>query len=245
MSRTGKVLGAVGLAAAGVAAAEVARHQHVIAHRGAGDQTPLGQLRGTKLQIVADDGVDLYAEIDEPDQYDGARATDDDLTLIFVHGYTLNLDCWHFQRAAFRGRVRMVFYDQRSHGRSARSSEANSTIDQLGHDLARVIEHTAPGPCVLVGHSMGGMSIISMAEHYSELFGEKVVGVSLISTTAGGLDPGRILFPMLPLGIGGKFMGRVQLLRQRHGQGGANPGSGPPGRGPGASLGTRDRRCGH
>ena len=32
-------------------------------------------------------------------------------------------------------------------------------------------------------------------------FGDKVIGTALISTTAGGLDPGRILFPMLPLGL--------------------------------------------
>ena len=43
------------------------------------------------------------------------------LTLVFCHGYALNLDCWHFQRAAYRGLVRAVYYDQRSHGRSGRS----------------------------------------------------------------------------------------------------------------------------
>ena len=131
------------------------------------------------------------------------------VTVVFVHGFCLNLDCWHFQRAAYRGRVRAVYYDQRSHGRSARSAEEHSTIEQLGKDLMRVIETTSPGSCVVVGHSMGGMSIISLAEHHPELFGDKVLGTALISTTAGGLDPGRILFPMLPLGLGGSVTGRV------------------------------------
>ena len=36
------------------------------------------------------------------------------LTVVFVHGYALNLDCWHFQRAGYRGLVRTVYYDQRS-----------------------------------------------------------------------------------------------------------------------------------
>ena len=49
---------------------------------------------------------------------DGRRAPTPTLTVVFVHGYSLNLDCWHFQRAAYRGQVRTVFYDQRSHGRS-------------------------------------------------------------------------------------------------------------------------------
>jgi len=43
------------------------------------------------------------------------------------------------------------------------------------------------------------------------------VGTALISTTAGGLDAGRILFPMLPLGMGGRFMGRaVRTLDRGH-----------------------------
>ena len=80
-----------------------------------------------------------------------------------------------------------------------------------------MIEQASPGPCVLVGHSMGGMSIIALAEQHPELFGDKVVGVGLISTTAGGLDPGRILFPMLPLGLGGRVMGRaVRTLYRGH-----------------------------
>ena len=42
------------------------------------------------------------------------------------------------------------------------------------------------------------MTIIALAEQHPELFGDRVVGVGLISTTAGGLDPSRLLLPMLP-----------------------------------------------
>ncbi len=215
MSLTRKLLAsAAGLAAAGMAAgvAGVAQRSRVIARRGAGDDTPFGSLRSTPLHVITDDGIDLHAEIDLSD-----APADDELTIVFAHGYSLNLDCWHFQRAGYRGQVRTVFYDQRSHGRSARSSEDHSTIEQLGDDLRRVIEQTSPGPCVLVGHSMGGMSIISLAEQHPDLFGDKVVGVALISTTAGGLDPGRILFPMLPLGLGGRVMApAVRTLYRGH-----------------------------
>jgi pimeloyl-ACP methyl ester carboxylesterase len=197
----GAAASAAGLAAAGTAV-RVAQRRRVIARRGVGDQTPFGSLRSPALNVVADDGVDLHVEVDEADGRD-------DVTVVFVHGYSLNLDCWHFQRAGYRGQLRTVFYDQRSHGRSARSDEDHCTVEQLGLDLKRVIEATASGPVVLVGHSMGGMSIISLAQHHPELFGDTVVGVALISTTAGGLDPGRILLPMLPLGLGGTIMGRV------------------------------------
>lgn len=192
-------------------------HHRITAVVGAGEDVAFGEVHSQALRVVADDGVDLHVEVDQPEDFGGKPGAGDDLTVVFVHGYSLNLDCWHFQRAAYRGQVRMAFYDQRSHGRSAMSPEENATIEQLGKDLLRVIEHTAPGPVVVVGHSMGGMSIISMAEQFPEVFGEKVVGAALVATTAGGLDPGRILFPMLPLGLGGAFMGRaVRTLDRGH-----------------------------
>ncbi len=49
----------------------------------------------------------------------------------------------------------------------------------------------APGraPVVLVGHSMGGMTIMALARLHPELFGTKIIGAVLISTAAGGIDP--------------------------------------------------------
>jgi len=208
----GLAAGAAGVAVAGTAV-EVARRRRVIARRGVGDSVAFGSFRSPPTTVVTDDGVPLYVEVDElldAQSTRRRRADSPGLTVVFVHGYALNLDCWHFQRAGYRGLVRTVFYDQRSHGRSGRSSEHHATIDQLGTDLALLIEKTVPeGPVVLVGHSMGGMSIIALAEQHPELFGTKVVGTALISTTAGGLSPHRALLPILPAPLGGQVASRV------------------------------------
>ena len=82
--------------------------------------------------------------------------------------------------------VRQVIYDLRSHGRSERAARETCTLDQLGQDLAAVIRALAPdGPLVLVGHSMGGMAIMALAEQDPELFAERVAGVALVATSAG------------------------------------------------------------
>jgi pimeloyl-ACP methyl ester carboxylesterase len=219
----GMAAGAAGVAVAGTAV-EVVRRRRVIARRGAGDRAPLGSLRSPPLTVVASDGVPLHVEVDEyvPAVEQGRRRTGKTaappLTVVFVHGYALNLDCWHFQRSGYRGLVRTVYYDQRSHGRSGRSSIGHATIEQLGHDLKQVLDDVVPdGPIVLVGHSMGGMTIVALAELHPELFGDRVVGVGLISTTAGGLDPSRIVLPVLPLSIGGGLTHRaVRLLGRGH-----------------------------
>ena len=214
----GAAASAAGVAVAG-AAVGIARRRRTIARRGAGEEIAFGSLRSKPITVVADDGVPLHVEIDE--------CEDSPLTVVFVHGYALNLDCWHFQRAAYRGLVRTVFYDQRSHGRSGHSSSEHATVEQLGRDLRRVIEETSPDtPVVLVGHSMGGMTILALAEENPELFtglregpdpGDRVVGVGLISTTAGDFDPYRILVPALPSNVGSALALRaVAALARGH-----------------------------
>ncbi|HEY5820950.1 MAG TPA: alpha/beta hydrolase [Propionibacteriaceae bacterium] len=137
-------------------------------------------LRSSGPTLVTPDGVLLHTEIDEPDQ------PTDDVTLVFVHGYALSMDCWHFQRKHFRGTVRQVLYDQRSHGRSTRSDPELCRIPQLADDLGQVLDEiTGDRPVVLVGHSMGGMTIMHLAQSRPELFGTTVLGVALFSTAAG------------------------------------------------------------
>jgi pimeloyl-ACP methyl ester carboxylesterase len=131
-------------------------------------------------RVVTDDGVPLHVEEVGPEQAA--------LTVVFVHGYTHEMAVWHYQRQAWSAENpgRLVFYDQRSHGRSGRGRPENSTIDQLGRDLHKVLASVVPrGPVVLVGHSMGGMTIMALADAHPELFGEHVVGVALLSTSTG------------------------------------------------------------
>jgi pimeloyl-ACP methyl ester carboxylesterase len=138
---------------------------------------PFGGLRGTPYAVEASDGVQLHVEVDGTDE--------PGLSVVFAHGFALNQDCWHFQRRDLRDVGRMVFYDQRSHGRSGRAPGDQTSLRRLGQDLGELLDVLVPpGPVVLVGHSMGGMSIMSLAEQRPEIFGDRVVGVGLVCTSA-------------------------------------------------------------
>jgi pimeloyl-ACP methyl ester carboxylesterase len=142
------------------------------------DIEPFGSVRGFGADVVAHDGVAINVEVDP-----GPIPT-----VIFVHGWMCDSDVWHFQRLAMRGQARLVFMDLREHGRSGKPLPDRCTIDDLADDLDRVIKELAPqGPVVLVGHSMGGMTIQRLASKSPTLFGDPVVGVVLISTSYGGL----------------------------------------------------------
>lgn len=181
-----ELVGAVlGVLTAGTGAAVAVQRRRVGVQRRAPDAsggTPFGALPAARSYTVfTDDGIRLHVEEVGP--------PDADLVVVFVHGYTLALGSWHYQRLALADPgVRLVFYDLRSHGRSQRGRSDSSDVEQLGRDLDSVIG-TAAGdrPIVLVGHSMGGMTIMALAEQRPELFGAQVRGVALLSTTTGGL----------------------------------------------------------
>lgn len=172
--RAGIAGAAIGVIAAGAAAGvaverlTVGRGMRKKARLALDASGPYGSLRGQPGRAVADDGTELYYEVDEiePDGGTSRAATRAQagsgprrrrlfgskdpapLTVVFSHGYCLGQDSWHFQRAALRGLVRTVHWDQRSHGRSERGrAQAEGVpvgIDQLGRDLKAVIDAAAP-----------------------------------------------------------------------------------------------------
>ncbi|WP_127499743.1 alpha/beta fold hydrolase [Actinoplanes solisilvae] len=144
--------------------------------------------------VTAADGTELHVEIIEPAVPSGKP------TIVFVHGFALDMGTFYFQRKllAEQGEHRLVFYDQPGHGRSSRLRSGDYDIAALGKSLAAVLDATVPdGHIILVGHSMGGMTIMAFAEQHPEWFGERVTGVVLMSTSAGLIDKTKLGIPTL------------------------------------------------
>jgi pimeloyl-ACP methyl ester carboxylesterase len=167
-----------------------------------GDDTgePFGTLHSTPREVVANDGVKLIVEVED------SIGGHDDITVVFVHGYALRQDEYHYQRRDLRNLARMVFYDNRGHGKSEIGDASSHTIAQLALDLETVINEVAPtGKVVLVGHSMGGMTIQALAGLRPELFGPRIKAVILACTSSGGVTE-------VPLGLPeslGRFVQKV------------------------------------
>lgn len=132
------------------------------------------------------DGAVLHAVVDGPD--------DAPVTLVLAHGWTLAQAAWDDVAALLEprtaaGELRLIRYDQRGHGRST-WGDADISIDRLGDDLGELLDQLVPdGPVVVGGHSMGGMTIMCLAARRPDLFGERIGGVALVSTSAGDLQP--------------------------------------------------------
>ncbi|MFQ6397527.1 alpha/beta fold hydrolase [Nocardia sp. KC 131] len=114
-----------------------------------------------------------------------------ELTVVLLHGHCLRAESWTYVRDAvlrqYAG-AKVVCYDHRGHGDSAAASRQTYNLEQLGRDLGDVLDAVAPtGPVVLVGHSMGGMTVLTYAGQNPHEIGTRIVGVALIATAASGL----------------------------------------------------------
>ena len=191
------VAGVAAGVAAGVVADRAGKHRSAMAAL----ETPeLLEITADEEHVVlTDDGVPLHVEIDLPAPFDareaaegttaGARAANLP-TVVLTHGYCLSLRCWVYQRRALKAAgFRVISWDQRGHGRSGRGDPESYVIDRLGADLGAVIEQHAPeGDLVLVGHSMGGMTIMALGEQDPVLIRDRVIGVAFVGTSPGGLN---------------------------------------------------------
>jgi pimeloyl-ACP methyl ester carboxylesterase len=116
---------------------------------------------------------------------------DSPLTVVLLHGWTLDARLWREQIAQLPVKlcapVRILAFDLRGHGRSTACPPATTTLAQLADDLDAVLRDRVPeGKVVLVGHSMGGMTIMEFAHRHSDTFADRVAGVVLMCTSAEG-----------------------------------------------------------
>ncbi|WP_158849423.1 alpha/beta fold hydrolase [Saccharothrix deserti] len=133
--------------------------------------------RGADHRFVTSDGTALRVVDSGP--------RDAGTTTVLLHGWTLDHTSWDLVASGLPGRV--LRYDHRGHGGSAPAPVGTATIARCADDLAEVIAARVPtGRIVLVGHSMGGMMIMALAEQHPSLL-DRVAGVVLVATSSGEL----------------------------------------------------------
>jgi pimeloyl-ACP methyl ester carboxylesterase len=142
--------------------------------------------------VTSFDGSRLAVdEIGPPDARTGA---------VFLHGLGIDASVWHHQLAAVPPGMRGIFYDARGHGRSVPPGEGPAGLPALAGDLRAVLRASGLEAAVLVGHSMGGMTVLQLCrDHPGELAPTGPVrGLVLANTTS--TDPLESLFlrPLSP-----------------------------------------------
>src|SRR5229473_3190042 len=109
-------------------------------------------------QFAAADGLTLSCV-----DYGGAGRT----PLLFVHGGSAHAHWWDFVGPAFTDRFHVLALDQRGHGESPWTAEWTYGTRQYVADLTAIIDGWGQGAPILVGHSMGGHTVLCYAGAHS------------------------------------------------------------------------------
>ncbi len=143
---------------------------------------------GRPAEVTSADGTRIHTEsFGEP----GGTS------FVLGHGWTESIAYWSpVVRRLTEAGAAVVAYDLRGHGESAPASEGDYALSRFGEDLEAVLEHCAPGPqqTIVVGHSLGAMSIAAWAEHHD--VSRRVAGVALLNTGVGDLMAEHLLMPV-------------------------------------------------
>lgn len=178
MNRAGRLLALGGAVAGGVAAGYLAERAVLRRRLVAADpvEVPIGSLAGELSRVEGPDGLEVTVE-----SYGPADAPQ----IVFVHGWVCTGRVWHEQVMGLGDDHRLVTYDQPGHGRTGAPRSHVYDLDLFGDTLAAVIRQaTGPGPVVLCGHSLGGMTILNLLRRHPGLVAERVRALALLSTTS-------------------------------------------------------------
>jgi pimeloyl-ACP methyl ester carboxylesterase len=103
--------------------------------------------------------------------------------LILLHGITLRSEVWAPQFHQLTDRYRVIAVDLRGHGESAVGSDGLG-ISRLADDLATLLTSLDLRDAVVVGHSMGGMTLMQFCGLHADVLAERVAGLVFLATAS-------------------------------------------------------------
>jgi pimeloyl-ACP methyl ester carboxylesterase len=143
-------------------------------HRDGGADEPDATHGGQVHRLRRPDGTELYVEVYGPP---------DAPPLVLTHGWGLDCREWVYIRRALAGRCRLIVWDLPGLGQSKGPDNKDWSLEKLARDLEEVLKLANGHPAVLVGHSIGGMIILTFCRLFPEAMGPRVSGIVLVQTT--------------------------------------------------------------
>ncbi|GAA5108594.1 alpha/beta hydrolase [Haloechinothrix salitolerans] len=159
----------------------------------------------TEARFTTSDGVTLAVT---------ERGRDDtDVCAVLLHGWTEDGSVWDDVAARLGDTMRVLALDLRGHGDSDPAPRGSATLDRLADDVAELLAARVPeGRVVLAGHSMGGMTMMALAERHPDVVEQRVSGAVFVATSAGQM---RDVMSRMPAPIAAADRWRRRLARRK------------------------------
>lgn len=170
----GALVGAAMVALAGVSAVKAAGSRIRNHHDDKLDHLAEEAGPAVRHRLPTHDGGELHVvELGNPDGR----------PVVLLHGVTLQWWVWNATIALLRDRYRVLVWDMRGHGESRAGSDGVS-FAATADDVATLLRELDVEDAILVGHSMGGMTLGHFVDRHPETMRARVDGVCFVATSA-------------------------------------------------------------
>ena len=131
-------------------------------------------LPGTSQHLTLADGTVVRVRFHGPADAD---------PVVLVHGWGLDSDEWSYALRELGDRYRLIAWDLPGLGQSGRPPDRDWSLEKLARQLDAVVALAGDRPVTLVGHSIGGMILLTYCKLFHAALGTRVRGLVLAHTT--------------------------------------------------------------
>lgn len=120
------------------------------------------------------DGSELYVEFYGPE---------DAPPIVLTHAWSLDGREWRDIKRQLSDRFRLITWDLPGLGRSTQPKTHDYHLENLAGHLDAVLELAGGRPALLLGHSIGGMIVLTFCRQFPRALGTTVSSLALVHTT--------------------------------------------------------------
>jgi pimeloyl-ACP methyl ester carboxylesterase len=171
---TAELLGALALLTWGLAGGLIARGLARL-RLPEGKDDPRRTREGAEVRrIERPDGTELHVELYGPP---------DAPPIVLTHGWGADATEWYYEKKRLAGRFRLITWDLAGLGLSKKPDDNDFSLEKMARDLDAVLELAGGRPAVLLGHSIGGMILLTYCRLFPAALATRVAGLVLVHTT--------------------------------------------------------------
>jgi pimeloyl-ACP methyl ester carboxylesterase len=139
-----------------------------------GSDEPKRIRTGTVQRVPRPDGTVLQVEFYGPE---------DGQPIILSHGWGPNSTIWYYAKRQLSDRFRVIVWDLPGLGKSSKPKNNDYSLEKYARDLEAVVALVGDKPVILLGHSMGGMVILTFCRLFPDHLKRRVASLILVDTT--------------------------------------------------------------